>query len=270
MNKLFNFMDNPSEFEDNGNNIWTESRISDIIFDSHFNPEVYGGSKGNVFINETISFIKTIAPINKYKKILDLGCGPGLYSLELSKMGYDVLGVDYSQKSIDYARKQNQITQMDTKYIVEDILKFRPSDRYDVCLLIYRIFCNFSESDRKLLLNNIYNSLNEGGLLLLDVPSVNEYDQYLDINVWEYSEQKYINLISIKKYPRHILLKKSVFIFKDNKILDFYDWIKHFTLNEISLELEASGFKVLHVYEDVNGTQIHQDSNNLALLCQKA
>ena len=48
MNKLFNFMDNPSEFEDNGNNIWTESRISDIIFDSHFNPEVYGGSKGNV------------------------------------------------------------------------------------------------------------------------------------------------------------------------------------------------------------------------------
>ena len=64
-----------------------------------------------------------------------MGCGPGLYSLELSKMGYDVLGVDYSQKSIDYARKQNQITQMDTKYIVEDILKFRPSDRYDVCLL---------------------------------------------------------------------------------------------------------------------------------------
>ena len=61
-----------------------------------------------------------------------------------------------------------------------------------------------------------------------------------------------------------------MFIFKDNKILDFYDWIKHFTLNEISLELEASGFKVLHVYEDVNGTQIHQDSNNLALLCQKA
>ncbi|WP_155729061.1 class I SAM-dependent methyltransferase, partial [Staphylococcus capitis] len=118
MNELFNFMDNPNEFEDNGNNIWTEPRISDIIFGSHFNSEVYGGSKGIDFINETILFIKSIAPINKYKKILDLGCGPGLYSLELSKVGYDVLGVDYSQKSINYARKQAENAQLDTKYII--------------------------------------------------------------------------------------------------------------------------------------------------------
>lgn len=269
MNELFNFMDNPNEFEDNGNNIWTEPRISDIIFGSHFNSEVYGGSKGIDFINETILFIKSIAPINKYKKILDLGCGPGLYSLELSKVGYDVLGVDYSQKSINYARKQAENAQLDTKYIIENILDFRPSYKFDVCLLIYRIFCNFSESNRRLLLKNIYNSLNDGGLLLLDVPSVNEYDQYLDINFWEYPDQKFIDLISIKKYPRHILLKKSVFIFKDNTILDFYDWIKHFTLNELSLELEGSGFKVLHAYEDVNGAKIRQDSNNIALLCQK-
>jgi 2-polyprenyl-3-methyl-5-hydroxy-6-metoxy-1,4-benzoquinol methylase len=38
--------------------------------------------------------------------ILDLGCGPGLYSNRLAALGHTCVGIDYSPASIAYAQKQ--------------------------------------------------------------------------------------------------------------------------------------------------------------------
>lgn len=38
------------------------------------------------------------------KSLIDIGCGPGVYSVEFAKRGADVLGVDISQKMLDKAR----------------------------------------------------------------------------------------------------------------------------------------------------------------------
>jgi 2-polyprenyl-3-methyl-5-hydroxy-6-metoxy-1,4-benzoquinol methylase len=39
--------------------------------------------------------------IKPRSKILDLGCGPGLYAHELGKMEHNVLGIDFNKISID-------------------------------------------------------------------------------------------------------------------------------------------------------------------------
>src|SRR2546426_7956737 len=38
--------------------------------------------------------------------VVDLGCGSGIWAAELSRAGYDVLGIDISQAMIDIARKR--------------------------------------------------------------------------------------------------------------------------------------------------------------------
>jgi 2-polyprenyl-3-methyl-5-hydroxy-6-metoxy-1,4-benzoquinol methylase len=43
--------------------------------------------------------------VSQNSKIIDLGCGPGLYTYELGKLGHNVLGVDFNKKSINYAQK---------------------------------------------------------------------------------------------------------------------------------------------------------------------
>ena len=50
------------------------------------------------------SEIKAIKP-----KALDLGCGPGFFSLILAQMGFDVTGVDASPEMIQSARENARI-----------------------------------------------------------------------------------------------------------------------------------------------------------------
>ncbi|MFQ3727218.1 hypothetical protein ABLV92_08335 [Staphylococcus equorum] len=45
MERLFEILKTPSEFENSPDDIWTNERISPFIFQSHFNDEVYGGVK---------------------------------------------------------------------------------------------------------------------------------------------------------------------------------------------------------------------------------
>ena len=70
-----------------------------------------------------INFLKLVSPVNlflyarrkeslklagsvKGKKILDVGCGSGVFLLEFIKMEAKVVGVDYSQKMLNIAKKE--------------------------------------------------------------------------------------------------------------------------------------------------------------------
>ena len=63
-----------------------------------------------------LTFIKKIFFVLKYCKkndlVLDVGCGLGTLSMELARNNINVLGIDISKKSIDYAKKfsKNSLT----------------------------------------------------------------------------------------------------------------------------------------------------------------
>jgi len=52
-------------------------------------------------------FIEKEIGYNKTKEILDIGCGTGRHSIELSKRGYKVTGVDLSESQLARAREEN-------------------------------------------------------------------------------------------------------------------------------------------------------------------
>jgi 2-polyprenyl-3-methyl-5-hydroxy-6-metoxy-1,4-benzoquinol methylase len=45
--------------------------------------------------------------LNKESSMLDIGCGPGLYTMRLSELGYRVSGLDFSERSIEYAKSHD-------------------------------------------------------------------------------------------------------------------------------------------------------------------
>jgi len=75
--------------------MWTDAYISKQLLEVHLNPEVDLASRKKKTIESTVKWILEKAGKNNLK-ILDLGCGPGLYSQLLSEKGHTVTGVDFS------------------------------------------------------------------------------------------------------------------------------------------------------------------------------
>ena len=91
-----------------------------------------------------ISYIKNniISSLNlKNKKkpleqtqILDIGCGGGLLSEPMSRLGADVTGIDASQKNIDVAKLHAKNSNLNINYICTSPEKMRSNKKFDVIL----------------------------------------------------------------------------------------------------------------------------------------
>lgn len=74
------------------------------------------------------------------KSLIDIGCGPGAYSVEFAKRGADVLGVDISRKMLDKARNNARMTNMKLTLQKADAHSLPYTDNsFDIAVLILTI-----------------------------------------------------------------------------------------------------------------------------------
>ena len=67
-------------------------------------------------------------------KILDIGCGGGLLSEPMSRMGADVTGIDASMRNINIAKLHAQKNKLKIKYLCLSPEKLKTSEKFDVIL----------------------------------------------------------------------------------------------------------------------------------------
>lgn len=79
------------------------------------------------------------------KTMLDIGCGPGLYCIELARIGASkVVGIDFAPKMIELARKFAQEFGVHNKceFIVADFLEYEFPEKYDFTIAMgYIEYC---------------------------------------------------------------------------------------------------------------------------------
>ena len=102
-------------------------------------------------------------------RVLDLGCGPGLYSIALAERGLDVTGVDLSASSVAHARSVAAERDLAIRYVEADYRDLEERDAFDAALLVYHELGVFSEPDRTALLGRIHDALRPGGRFACDV-----------------------------------------------------------------------------------------------------
>ena len=69
------------------------------------------------------------------KKVLDVGCGGGILSEALSKLGADVTGIDASENTIGIAKSHSKSIDGKVKYIqntIEEFVSSNPDESFDV------------------------------------------------------------------------------------------------------------------------------------------
>lgn len=84
-----------------------EARISGIAYDAEVSDYYADRASGNRVANEFTEMPATFKLLGdvKGKKVLDAGCGPGLYAKRLLRKGAKVEGFDVSPKSIEIAKR---------------------------------------------------------------------------------------------------------------------------------------------------------------------
>ena len=70
-------------------------------------------------------------------KILDIGCGGGLLSEPMSRMGANVTGIDASDKNIKIAKIHSKKNKLKINYLCSSPEKLKISKKFDVIICMY-------------------------------------------------------------------------------------------------------------------------------------
>ena len=95
----------PAPFAPGEEHFWDDPHISAQMLAAHLDPDTDAASRRPETIEHTVDWIVATLELAPGMRVLDLGCGPGLYATRLARYGLRVTGVDCSRRSIGYAQR---------------------------------------------------------------------------------------------------------------------------------------------------------------------
>jgi 2-polyprenyl-3-methyl-5-hydroxy-6-metoxy-1,4-benzoquinol methylase len=102
--KEINSRPQPFEFY-TASDLWTNEHTSKQMLKYHLNESIDISSRNRNFIDRSVDWIAAHFQVDQNTEIADFGCGPGLYTTKLAERGAIVTGIDFSENSINYAKK---------------------------------------------------------------------------------------------------------------------------------------------------------------------
>jgi SAM-dependent methyltransferase len=243
----------------------------------HLNEAIDVSSRNAEFINRSVEWVVSIFNIGHDSKIADFGCGPGLYATRLAKRGMKVTGIDFSRRSIEYAKEIAAREKLKICYVNQDYLDFETEDRFDLVLMIMCDFCALSPTQRKKILSKFHRILKSGGSVLLDVYSLTAFDQKGEVDNCEvnllngfWSPNKYYGFLNTFKYDEEKVALDKYTIIEAERTRTVYNWLQYFAPEELEREFMDAGFSVEGIYSDVAGTPYDLKSNEFAVIAKRA
>ncbi|MCE5189752.1 MAG: class I SAM-dependent methyltransferase [Eubacteriales bacterium] len=272
--QLEQYLKYPELFETTENVFWRDEHISKKLLEIHLDPNDDLASRKPEFIGRSATWIQTVIPPKRYRNLLDIGCGPGLYAERFARAGYSVTGIDFSSRSIEYARSVSNERNLAIAYVCEDYLDMTIEGVFDAAVLIYCDYGALSADNRKRVMKNVFSRLRSGGRFLLDVCSRNQYDAFTESQTWEvqdggfWSAERYYCLSANRKYRENTTLNQVLVSTREGNRA-YYIWNHCFTKEDLISEAEAAGFHALAVFGDIAGTPYTEDSMTIAILLEK-
>lgn len=81
-------------------------------------------------------FLEKEFNFNKGLKILDVGCGTGRHSIELTKRGYNLTGVDLSESQLKRAREKASLLNLQINFLKADARNLPFHEEFDVAIML--------------------------------------------------------------------------------------------------------------------------------------
>ena len=256
--EIINNSSKPELYKKGSSVMWTDNHISKQLLDVHLNTEIDLASRKTTTIKSTVKWILDHSDLRNLN-ILDLGCGPGLYSEILAKEGHKVTGVDFSSHSIKYAKEEAEKKNLDITYLKANYLDLDLEENtFDLVILIYTDFGVLLPSERNQLLKIIRKVLKPNGIFIFDVLNDKNIESKTSPKSWEVSEQgfwkdkPYLALSDSYLYGEEkVILYQHILVDEQENIDVYRFWTHFFSHSDLSEILNVHGFSNINFYEDV-------------------
>lgn len=255
--------------------LWTNEYTSKKMLEFHLNDSIDSASRNISFIDRSVDWMVKHFDINSGSSIIDFGCGPGLYTSRFAKTGAKVTGIDFSQNSLNYAKKEASKNNLNINYICCDYLEFDSKEKYDLITMIMCDYTALSPSQRKKLLGIFHSLLKPDGSIILDVYSYNYFNETQEISTYEFNQpdkfwsaDDYYCFVNKYKYEAEKLILEKYTIIEESGKRVIYNWFQCFDMESVWSEFAGSGLKIVDFFSDVAGKGFDIKSNEFAVVAK--
>jgi len=147
---------------------WSDPAFSERMLREHLSQVHDAASRRSPIIDRHVDWIHRELLGGNPTRVLDLGCGPGLYTSRLARLGHRCVGVDFGPASIRYARETAAREQLACTYVEEDVRRAEVGTGFGLAMMLFGEFNVFSPADAAAILDKAYHALAPGGWLLLE------------------------------------------------------------------------------------------------------
>jgi len=190
------------------------------------------------------------------KKVLDIGCGTGLLSVKLAKMGGVVTGVDLSPEMLEVAKERANALSAPITFIEQSMQKLEGFSDFEIAVIAIDSLNYVIDREEVIqTLRNVYQSLAVGGVLLFDVHSLFKTDVIFMESPFTFDNKRisYIWETEEGEEPHSVYSELSFFIRNKDGLYKRFDEVHYqrtFSVQDYVEMLTDIGFSIERVFAD--------------------
>jgi SAM-dependent methyltransferase len=233
---------------------WFDSPYYHILYNKRDDEEA------KLFLDKLTDFIQP----DRNSSILDLACGMGRHAIYLNKKGFEVTGIDLSEKSIHHNKKYENNTLV---FFVHDMRNEFRKDSFDYVFNLFTSFGYFDNAqDNIKTLKAIHNNLKAGGLLVLDY--INSKQVAENLIEKEQSIMKDI-LFNIERKIADGYIIKNISFTSKGKDYYFTERVQMLTLQHFQDYFRQTGFEITNLFGDYKLNPFNEATSERLIMMAK-
>ena len=218
---------------------------------------------------EEVANIISLLKISPGASILDLCCGPGRHSLQLARAGFSVTGVDRTKTYLQKARNQAEKEGLKVEFVQDDMRTFCRPNAFDVAINLFTSFGYFEDiNEDKLVVRNVYGSLKDKGVLLIDTMGKEVLARIFRERDW-YEAHGFLVLQERKVSRNWSWMESRWIMIKDGKIEEHKVSHRLYSAAELAALLKDCGFTAIDAYGDLSGAPYDHTAKRLVIVAHK-
>jgi SAM-dependent methyltransferase len=218
---------------------------------------------------EQVTQIVEMLGLAEGARVLDLPCGNGRHSLALAERGFEVTGVDRTERYIETARSEAAKRGLQAKFLTGDMRDFREPGQYDAVLNLFGSFGYFEDpADDLKVLKNTFASLRPGGQVLIETAGKEIVAR--DFQARDWAEVGDALLLMDRAVGGHWeRIESRYIVIRGGERFEHQVSIRSYSAAELSSLFLSAGFKDVRIYGSLEGIAYNQNAQRLVATGRK-